>query len=88
MCLKRRETLYQVGIAVKVMFTVGSINVSFCFTYQQFIFCKKIKKSISSDDDVMLFKKRREHDEEFSSATAWLKFSYKIYLLQDQMFMR
>ncbi len=68
-------------IAVKVMFAVCGVNVAFCFTHKQFVVCKKSKEFISSHEDMMLFKKRLQHDKEFSSTTSRLIFSYKIDLL-------
>jgi hypothetical protein len=37
LCMQRHETLYQVRIAVKEVFGVGSMHTSFSITHQQFI---------------------------------------------------
>jgi hypothetical protein len=58
-----RKTLYQIGIAIKVMFAVGGMNTAFCFSYQQFVAFQQIKEFISSYTDVVFFEKWLKHDE-------------------------
>ena len=57
------KALYQVAIAVIVMFAHSGMNAAFCFSYQQFITCKQVKEFISSHQDIVLFKKWLKHDE-------------------------
>jgi hypothetical protein len=55
------KMLDQVGIAVKEVFGVSGMGASFSFPYQQFIFGQQMKESISSNMQILFFKKGLEH---------------------------
>src|ERR1700741_1407703 len=52
MWMQWRETLYQVGIAVVKVFTVGCVSISFCFANKQFISGQQTKKTISANCNI------------------------------------
>ena len=60
MWMQWREILYQVGIAVIEVFTVGGVNTSFCFAYKQFIAGQQTEKTISANMNIVLSKRMAE----------------------------
>ncbi len=83
MRMQWRETLYQVGIAVKEVFGVGSMHTSFFSSHQQFIFCQQIKKRISANDYIFFNKERFQHYQQLATSAPWLLFADEQHLLND-----
>ena len=55
MGMQWREILYQVGIAIKEMFGVGSKGAAVTLTHQHFIFRQQIKQPITANAQVIVF---------------------------------
>lgn len=82
------KILYQVGIALEVVFTVSSVHIALELANKQLISFKHFKESIPSHDNLVLDEEGLQFNKKFSASTSWLQFSYCINLLQYDTFLQ